>query len=83
MQDTPAEFSKLVEERYAQLAAEERVRICTEMFDTARALVEASLPDDLGRELRRYQVCERFYGKLAARALGVPAGEGGMTKSEG
>ena len=41
MQDTTPEFRKLVEQGYASMAPEERVRVCTEMFDTAFALVEA------------------------------------------
>jgi hypothetical protein len=50
------------------MSAHERVRVCTEMFDTARALVEASLPKGLSPAERRYRICERFYGDLAARA---------------
>jgi hypothetical protein len=69
MQDTTTEFRRRVEERYARLAPEERVRICTEMFDTAMALAGASLPDGLDPAERRFRICERFYGELAARAL--------------
>jgi hypothetical protein len=69
MQDTTAEFRALVAERFAGMAAAERVRVCTEMFDTARALVEASLPGDLDAAELRFRVCERFYGDLAARAF--------------
>ena len=69
MQDTTPEFRKLVEEGYARMAPEDRVRICTEMFDTARAVVEASLPKGLDPAEQRFRVCERFYGDLAARAL--------------
>ncbi len=69
MQDTTPEFRKLVEDGYARMAPEERVRICTEMFDTAIALATASMPADLGPAERRYRLCERFYGDLAARAF--------------
>jgi hypothetical protein len=68
MQDTNLEFRVLVAERFAAMSAHERVRVCTEMFDTARALVEASLPKGLSPAERRYRICERFYGDLAARA---------------
>ena len=68
MQDTSPEFRKLVAECFAGMAAEERVRVCTEMFDTARALAEASLPKDLDAAEKRFRICERFYGDLAARA---------------
>jgi len=69
MQDTTPEFRKLVEQGYASMAPEERVRVCTEMFDTAFALVEASMPEGLDPGERRFRLCERFYGDLAARAL--------------
>ena len=69
MQDTTPEFRKRVAEGYARLAPEERVRICTEMFDTARALAESSLPEDLDPAERRFTLCRRFYGELAERAF--------------
>jgi hypothetical protein len=69
MQDTTPEFRKLVEEGYASMAPEDRVRICTEMFDTALALAESSLPEELDPVERRYRICERLYGDLAARAF--------------
>ena len=67
--DTTAEFRKRVEESYARLAPEERVRICTEMFDTAVALAASSLPDGLDPVERHFRLCERLHGDLAARAL--------------
>lgn len=69
MRDTTAEFQRRLEESYALLAPEERVRICTEMFDTALAIAGASLPEDLDPAERRFRLCERLYGDLAARAL--------------
>lgn len=69
MRDTTPEFQKRVDERYAALAPEERVRVCTEMFDTAVAVAAASLPEGLDPAERRFRLCERFYGELAARAL--------------
>lgn len=69
MQDTTPEFRKLVEEGYARMAPAERVRVCTEMFDTAVALAEASMPEGLDPAERRFRLCERFYGALAARAF--------------
>lgn len=69
MQDTTIEFRKRVEEGYARLSPEERVRICTEMFDTVVAIAGASLPDGLDPAERRFRLCERLYGELAARAL--------------
>lgn len=69
MQDTTLEFRRMVEEGYAGMTPEERVRVCTEMFDTARALAEASMPGDLDPAERRFRICERFYGELAKRAF--------------
>ena len=57
-------------ERFHALAPAERVRMCAEMFETARRIVEASLPVDLDAEERRYRICHRFYGELADRAFG-------------
>ena len=69
MQDTTPEFRKRVEEGYARMSPEDRVRVCTEMFDTARALVESSLPEDLDPLERRFRLCARLYGDLAVRAF--------------
>ena len=55
-------------ERFAALAPEERVRMCADMFETAREIVEASLPAGLDPQERRYRICKRFYGDLADRA---------------
>jgi len=56
--------------RFAALAPAERVRMCAEMFDTARRIVEASLPAGLDPDELRYRICRRFYGELADRAFG-------------
>jgi hypothetical protein len=69
MRDTTPEFQRMVDERYRRLSPAERVRIGTEMFDTARLLVEASLPAGLEPAERRRLVAERFYGEFARRAF--------------
>jgi hypothetical protein len=69
MNDTTPEFEKLVRDRLLALAPAERVSLCADMFDTARALVEASLPPDLGQVERRRWICRRFYGELADKAF--------------
>ena len=43
--------------------------MCTEMFDSARLLVEASLPPGLDDRAKRKLICERFYGALAERVF--------------
>ena len=72
MDDTTPEFRRLVRERFRALAPAERVRMCAEMFDSARRIVEASLPAGLDPEEKRYLICRRFYGELADRAFGRP-----------
>ena len=69
MDDTTPEFRRLMHERLAALAPTERVRMCAEMFETARRIVEASLPANLDPQERRYRICRRFYGELADRAF--------------
>lgn len=69
MDDTTPEFRRLVRARLRALAPAERVRMCAEMFETARRIVEASLPADLSPEERRHRICRRFYGELAERAF--------------
>ena len=70
MDDTTPEFRLLMRERFHALAPAERVRMCGEMFETARRIVEASLPAGLDPTERRYRICRRFYGDLADRAYG-------------
>lgn len=62
MSDTTPEFQRFVDEQYRRLTPGERVRLCTEMFDAARCLVESSLPAGLGENERRRRITERFYG---------------------
>jgi len=67
--DTTPEFEKLVRERFLALAPAERVSMCADMFETARALVEASLPPELDPIERRRRICRRFYGDLADKVF--------------
>ncbi|MSQ52716.1 MAG: hypothetical protein EXR28_12595 [Betaproteobacteria bacterium] len=62
MQDTSPEFQKFVDGQYRRLTPAERVRLCTEMFDAARTLVESSLPPGLDEYERKRRITERFYG---------------------
>jgi hypothetical protein len=73
--DTPTKFSALVSERYAQMSADERMQIASDMFDTARKIIEASLPANLSRRARRLAVARRRYNdELPAAALDAHAG---------
>jgi len=70
MTDTSPEFQKMVDDRYRAMTPEERVRIASGMYDTARLIVESSLPSGLSREERRLAVIRRFYeGELPEAAL--------------
>lgn len=62
MIDTTPEMAKRVAERHAEMTVDERVRAAASMYETARAIVEASIPAGIQGEARRYQVLKRFYG---------------------
>jgi hypothetical protein len=62
MNDTSPEVAALVAERHRQMTPEERMRIASSMFDTARAIVESSLPPNLNRRERRLAYAQRMYG---------------------
>ena len=69
MDDTAPEVRQVLTERYRALKPEERVRLCLEMYDFARTLVEASLPPGLDERERRRRICERFYGEEFANKV--------------
>lgn len=72
MDDTTLEIKNYVRERYAQMSGAQRMLIGNQMFESARALVLASLPRNLSDEERRRRLCERFYGAaVAAQAYPV------------
>ena len=73
MRDTTPEFERFVRERYQQLTPAMRVRLCTEMFDAARRLVESSLPQGLDERERKRRVTERMYGREFADRVLPPA----------
>lgn len=58
--------------QYQRLTPGERVRLCTEMFDAARTLVESALPRDLSEHERRRRITERFYGVEFANRVFPP-----------
>ena len=61
MNDTSPAMESVIRERYRSMAPDERVRIAAAMFDTARAIVLASLPSDLDRKQRRLALARRLY----------------------
>ena len=62
MNDTSPKMEAMIRERYEKMTPDERVRICAEMYETARAIVISSLPKDLSRRELRLAVARRFYG---------------------
>jgi hypothetical protein len=62
MKDTSDTVARLVSQRYAAMSPEERMRIAASLHETARAIVESSLPAGLTFEQRRYATAKRFYG---------------------
>lgn len=70
MSDTTPKIEAMVRDRYRRMTPDERVRIAAEMFETARAIVLASLPQDLDRRQRRLALARRLYaGELPEAAL--------------
>lgn len=63
MNDTAAVVARLMHQRYASMTPEERMRIAASMYETARAIVESSLPSESTRAERRYAIVKRFYGE--------------------
>lgn len=62
MNDTSEKMAALVAERHRKMSPEMRMRIASQMFDTARAIVESSLPPNLSLQERRLALIERLYG---------------------
>jgi hypothetical protein len=54
-------IQKMLDERYQKMTGEERLKIGFSMYDTARAIVLSSLPQDLSTEDRAVQLFLRFY----------------------
>lgn len=60
--DTSPEIARMVAKHYQRMGPEERMQIASSMFETARMIVESSLPPELvGRE-RRLAFIRRMYG---------------------
>ena len=62
MNDTSPEIKEKIEEIYKNMSGEEKLLIALSMFETARELVIASLPEELSEKERRKELFLRFYG---------------------
>lgn len=69
MNDTTATVARLVDERYRAMTPEERLRVAAGMYETARAIIESSLPVGLTGAERRLAVARRFYGEEVPEAV--------------
>jgi hypothetical protein len=66
--DRSPEIARMVRKRYARMEPVQRFMIGISIFDTVRAIAQASFATGLSpEELRRAQ-CERLYPELAAQA---------------
>jgi len=61
MNDTSLEMEAIVAERYRRLSSHERMKIASSMFETARVIVESSLPSGSSRRERRLAFARRLY----------------------
>jgi hypothetical protein len=61
--DTPPEVEQLVRERIMAHSGEERFIMGSRMFDSAREMMKASLPNGLSRAEEQRLLFNRIYGK--------------------
>jgi hypothetical protein len=62
MIDTTTEAEKIQSKLFDKMTGEERMKIASDMFDTARTLVLASLDKNLNDTEKRKALFLRFYG---------------------
>jgi hypothetical protein len=70
MNDTSDAIAKVVLERYRAMTPAERWLAASSLFETARAIIQSSLPSSFTAEQRRLAVVRRLYnGELPEVAL--------------
>lgn len=70
MNDTPDAVAKIVLERYRSMTPAERCLAASSLFETARVIIQSSLPNALTAEQRRLAVARRLYSdELPEEAL--------------
>jgi hypothetical protein len=63
-------MERLVTERYKPMTPDQRMKIASSMFETARTIIESSLPLTLTRRERQLGFARRLYaGELPDAAL--------------
>lgn len=60
--DTVPAVAQIVAARYRAMSPDARLEAAASLFETARAIVESSLPADLSRTERRMAWARRVYG---------------------
>ncbi len=63
MNDTPPAVRELFHRMMMEKSPEERLRMGSEMHDSARRIVLASLPEGMSEEERRWALFLRFYSR--------------------
>jgi len=65
--DTSPAIEAILRARYAAMSGTERALMALQMFETAQRIVLSSLPEGLGAQERKRELCRRFYGEVLAR----------------
>jgi hypothetical protein len=63
MSDTPPEIKRMVRDKIMARSGEERLIMGSQMFDSAREMIKASLPKGLSETEQRRLLFKRTYGK--------------------
>jgi hypothetical protein len=63
MSDTPPEIKRMVRDKIMARSGEERFIMGSQMFDSAREMIKASLPKGLSETEQRRLLFKRTYGK--------------------
>jgi hypothetical protein len=63
MTDTSPEIEQMTRDKIMARSGEERFIMGAQMFDSAREMVKASLPQDLSEPEQRRQLFKRIYGE--------------------
>lgn len=63
MNDTPPEIAQMVREMLLARSGEERLLMGASMFDAAREMILASLPDGLSPAEKKRLLYKRIYGE--------------------
>jgi hypothetical protein len=63
MSDTSPEIARMMRAKLMARSGEERFVMGAQMFDSAREIVQASLPSGLSETEQRRQLFQRLYGK--------------------